>query len=199
METNAVLVRAQAMPAGQESTIAVEETQPAALDLEVLYREHSGFVWRNARRFGCDDDLADDVVHEVFLVVARRVSEFRQDASVRTWLFAIAYRAVQRLKRDRARRGVRLQQYCAEQGPPGFVESHARLEAAEYLHLLLSQLDESKRVVFVLAEMEGMTSIEIGSVLGLKPPTIDSRLRAARKVIERLIARDTARQRRQRP
>lgn len=198
MDTNAVPARSQAMQAEMESVTLVVDRKPA-LDLECLYREHSGFVWRNARRFGCDDDVADDVVHEVFLVVARRLSEFRQDASVRTWLFAIAYRAVQRLKRDTARRGVRMQQYCTEQGAPAVVESQSRLEAAEYLHLLLSQLDECKRVVFVLAELEGMTSVEIGSVLGLKPPTIDSRLRSARKVVERLIARDAARQGRQRP
>ncbi len=198
MDTNAVSVRS-AMQAEMEFTTAGENRTPADLDLESLYREHSGFVWRNARRFGCDDDVADDVVHEVFLVVARRLSEFRHDANVRTWLFAIADRAVQRLKRDRARRGLRMQQYCAEHTAPVFVESQARLEAAEYLHLLLSQLAECKRVVFVLAELEGMTSVEIGSALGLKPPTIDSRLRAARKAIERLIARDTARQGRQRP
>jgi hypothetical protein len=80
-------------------------------ELEVAYREHSAFVWRNARRFGCDTATAEDVVHEVFLIVAAKFENFRREASLRTWLFAITYRTVQRLARDHSRRGARLQRY----------------------------------------------------------------------------------------
>src|SRR5512142_1803838 len=105
METNPVLARAQTVQTNLEPTTREDEqATETRLDLESVYRQQSEFVWRNARRFGCDADLADDVVHEVFLVVARRLHEFRHEANVRTWLFAIAYRAAQRLKRDRARR-----------------------------------------------------------------------------------------------
>ena len=40
--------------------------------VEALYREHFDFVWRNARRLGCDDGELDDVVHEVFLIATRK-------------------------------------------------------------------------------------------------------------------------------
>jgi RNA polymerase sigma-70 factor (ECF subfamily) len=198
METNVVLAQGQAVQSDLELTTR-ENQELVEMDLECIYRQHSDFVWRNARRFGCDEDLADDVVHEVFLVVARRLHEFRHESSLRTWLFAIAYRAAQRLKRDRARHGARLQQYSLERGNRGGIEVYSRLEAAEYLHYLLAQLDESKRVVFILVELEGMTSLEIAGVLGVKSATVDSRLRAARAAIERLIARDSAHQRRQLP
>ncbi len=164
-------------------------------DLEAIYRAHAAFVRRNARRLGCDDDWADDVVHEVFLVVARRLGEFRREASVRTWLFAITYRAVQRLTRDRARYGRRQRDFALAEATRSAAEPAARSEATEYLWLLLGRLDEAKRVVFILAELEGMTSAEIGALLGVKPPTIDSRLRAARTALERMIARERARER----
>jgi RNA polymerase sigma-70 factor (ECF subfamily) len=201
METNIVLARVQSMQADLEPTTTREDPVPVhgELDLECLYRQHSDFVWRNARRLGCDDDLADDVVHEVFLVAARRAHEFRHEANVRTWLFAILYRAVQRLKRDRARRNARVQQYSVEHVLRSATESHSPVEAADYLHYLLAQLDETKRVVFILAELEGMTSVEIAALLGAKPPTIDSRLRAARGALDRLIERESARERRQQP
>jgi RNA polymerase sigma-70 factor (ECF subfamily) len=62
---------------------------------------------------------------------------------------------------------------------------------------LLGRLDEAKRVVFILAELEGMTSVEIGKLLELKPPTVDSRLRAARAALGRMIAQERARERSQ--
>jgi RNA polymerase sigma-70 factor (ECF subfamily) len=166
-------------------------------NLEAIYRAQSAFVRRNARRLGCDDDWADDVVHEVFLVVARRLGEFRQEASIRTWLFAITYRAVQRMARDRARYGRRRRDFALAEASRLPAEPAARSEAGQYLRVLLGRLDEAKRVVFILAELEGMTSVEIGQLLGLKPPTVDSRLRAARTALGRMIARERVRERSQ--
>jgi RNA polymerase sigma-70 factor, ECF subfamily len=156
-------------------------------EFEAIYRAHCGFVWRNARRLGCDDDLADDVVHEVFLVVGRRLPEFRREASISTWLFAITYRIVHRLVRDRARHARWLRSYAAEREAQAMHLPHAQSDAGECLRHLLSHLDETKRVVFILAELEGMTSVEVGKCLGVKPPTVDSRLRAARLELARLI------------
>jgi RNA polymerase sigma-70 factor, ECF subfamily len=162
----------------------------APMDLAELYRAHGSFVWRNARRLGCDDSLADDVVHEVFLVVARRLGEFRHESSVQTWLFAITYRAVHRILRDHARYGRRLRDYAVTQLNAPSVSPHARSEAAYVLHHLLGKLNECQRVVFILAELEGFTSKEIGELLGVKPPTIDSRLRSARITLSQLLARE---------
>jgi RNA polymerase sigma-70 factor (ECF subfamily) len=172
----------------------VSSTQ-SSWDLESVYRQHCAFVWRNARRLGCDDHLADDVVHEVFLVVARRMSEFRHQASMTTWLFAITFRVVQRLFRDRSRRAQRLESYQAELQAEPSAQPHARSDAGDYLRHLLAQLNETQRVVFILSELEGMTSAEIGRCLGVKPGTIDSRLRAARTKLSRMIERERARER----
>jgi len=167
----------------------------AAPDLEELYRDHHAFVWRNARRLGCDETGADDVVHEVFLVLHRRLSEFEHRANIRTWLFAVTYRTIQRLFRDRARHARRLREYAAEQSPSSAATPQAQHEAADYLRHLLLQLDEPRRVVFILAELEGMSSVEIGECLGVKAPTVDSRRRAARLQLTRMLRRDQARER----
>src|SRR5450432_623535 len=86
---------------GVEESAARTQAFPAA---EALYREHFAFVWRNARRLGCTDEWVDDAVHEVFLVATRRLAEFSGISSLRTWLFAITFRVVGRMMRDRARR-----------------------------------------------------------------------------------------------
>jgi RNA polymerase sigma-70 factor (ECF subfamily) len=73
---------------------AAVQLSPVRERAEALYREHFAFVWRNARRLGCTEEWVDDAVHEVFLVATRRLEEFEGRSSIRTWLFAIAFRVV---------------------------------------------------------------------------------------------------------
>ena len=158
---------------------------------EALYREHFSFVWRNARRLGCSDEWVDDAVHEVFLVATRRLAEFEARSSIRTWLFAITFRVVGRMRRDRVRRRARVERYVVEQ--PELVADAAReSEAAQYLRQLLLKLNDAQRVVLILAELEGFTSAEIAETLGVPAGTVDSRLRAARLQLARVLARDRA-------
>jgi RNA polymerase sigma-70 factor (ECF subfamily) len=163
---------------------------------EALYREHFDFVWRNARRLGSADDWVDDATHEVFLIAARRLAEFEGRANIRTWLFSITLRVVQRLRRDRARYAAKLQSYSRDQDEPAEVPQ-AKNDDAAYLRQLLLRLDEDKRAVVILVELEGMTSAEAAQALELKRGTVDSRLRAARMALTAMIERDRLREERQ--
>ncbi len=163
-------------------------------ELAGLYRVHYAFVWRNARRFGCSDEWVDDAVHEVFLAAARGLHEFAGEANPKTWLFAITYRVVLRLRRDRARYQKRLHDYSQTADPSrSGVEDSS--EDARYLRQLLQHLDEAKRAVFVLADLEEFTAAEIAVTLGISRGTVASRLRAARAELARRIRRDQARER----
>jgi RNA polymerase sigma-70 factor, ECF subfamily len=164
--------------------------------LEAIYRQHHGFVWRNARRLGCDPSSIDDVVHEVFLVVARRLHEFRGEAQIRSWLFAITYHVVRQLRRNRARYKRRLEAYGSSHGSEASSGEAAAQETGHQLRQILLKLSEPKRLVFIMAELEGMTSVEIADCLRMKTGTVDSRLRAARIELRSIIAREHARTRR---
>jgi RNA polymerase sigma-70 factor, ECF subfamily len=159
---------------------------------KALYREHYDFVWRNARRLGCSDDWVDDAVHEVFLVVGRRLSEFEHRAHERTWLFAITFRVVQRMRRDRARQRGHLDRYRQER-PAATADAASESEAAQYLRYLLAQLPEAQRAVLILAELEGFTSAEIAATLGVPAGTVDTRLRAAKTALSRAVERERLR------
>lgn len=164
------------------------------IGLEAVYREHHAFVWRNARRLGCNASMLDDAVHEVFLVVARKLQEFRGDAQIRSWIFAITVHVVNRLRRDSARYAKRLTDYgqCRESETVG----NGSEEAGYQLRQMLQKLPESNRLIFILVELEGMTSVEVGSCLGMKTGTVDTRLRAARLELEAIIEREQSRTRR---
>jgi RNA polymerase sigma-70 factor, ECF subfamily len=158
--------------------------------LEACYREYHSFVWRSLFRLGVPRQVLDDAVHDTFLVVARRLGEFEGRASMRTWLFAIAMRVAQSVYRDRARelRNVGALSAVADAASAA---SHgaARSDAALELQRLLATLDEDKRAVFIMSELEQMTAPEIAVTLGVKLPTVYSRLRLAKAELERSVKR----------
>lgn len=168
----------------------------AGLTLEkaatALYREHHDFVWRNARRLGCGDDWVDDAVHEIFLVAMRRLSDFQGRSKERTWLFAITFRVVWRLRRDRGRQRGHVQRYTQEQAPR-FANAASEHETAEYLRYLLARLPTSQQFVLILVELEGFTSAEVAETLGIPAGTVHSRLRAAKQRLARIIDQEEQR------
>ncbi|SFE34397.1 RNA polymerase sigma factor, sigma-70 family [Nannocystis exedens] len=162
---------------------------------EALFREHFGFVYRNLRRLGVPPAAVEDAVQEVFLVVLRRPDA--PITSVRGWLYGIARRIAWRQRRSVGRQN-RLAQAFADEAPRALdgAVAVAEREAAELLERFLGQLDEDKRAVFLLAELEQMTAPEIARALEVKENTVYSRLRAARQEFDRTFARVRLRERR---
>ncbi len=158
-------------------------------EFEGFYREHFAFVWRAIRRLGVDGALVDDVAQEVFVVVHRRLVDFEARSSEKTWIYGIVRRVVADHRRTLRRKpldGTPDDEALdtatlPEQGPEASAE---RSERVRLLHRLLDRLDEPKREVFILAELEGMTLAEISEALGLNANTAASRLRAARREFE---------------
>jgi RNA polymerase sigma-70 factor (ECF subfamily) len=182
----------ESVPLGKLSGVGDSAARTQAFpEAEALYREHFAFVWRNARRLGCTDEWVDDAVHEVFLVATRRLGEFERRSSIRTWLFAITFRVVGRMMRDRKRRREHVSRYAVEQSAR-VSDSARESEAAHYLRQLLLKLSEPQRAVLILVELEGFTSFEVAETLGVPTGTVDSRLRAARIQLSRALERDRA-------
>jgi RNA polymerase sigma-70 factor (ECF subfamily) len=165
-------------------------------DFETIYRQHFRFVWRTARRLGVERTWLEDAVQETFVVVHRRLADFQGRSTVKTWLYGI----VRRVVADH-RRGVRRKPGNAApanhgsgesvHGDHGPEESIEQAERVRLLHKLLDQLDDDKREVFVLAELEEMTMAEIAEALGVNANTLSSRLRAARREFEEALDRAT--------
>jgi RNA polymerase sigma-70 factor (ECF subfamily) len=74
-------------------------------EVERIFREHGSFVWRTLRRLGLNESDADDLCQEVFVIVHRKLGEFEQRSSMRTWLYGIAVRvAIAHKRRAHVRR-----------------------------------------------------------------------------------------------
>jgi len=126
---------------------------------------------------------AEDVAQEAFLRAYRSVAEFRGDAKLSTWLYAITSRlCLNRLdsaERRRTRHGDDLLESVADErlDPPGTLEERERRTA---LHRAIAELSDERRVVVVLADLEGLAYEEIAEALSLPVGTVRSRLHRAR-------------------
>ncbi len=159
--------------------------------LEGVYRMHADFVWRSALRFGIRTSAAEDVVHEVFLVVGRRLPEFRPGSSVRAWLYGITRGVCANRRRsdDRRQRRHAELQLVEPDGPATPEELARRAQAVSLVQAFLDTLEEPQRQVFALADLEGMTGPEIAQAFDEPLNTIYSRLRLARRKFKAYVAR----------
>lgn len=183
-----------------------------APSLEDVYRAHFDFVWRSARGLGVRDAAIDDVVQEVFVVVQRKLPAFEGRSSVRTWLFGIMINVVRHHRRTAQRKAPyewsqRSQRSREEptdvdslptttQSPH---EAASLREATRLLERVLDSLDEKKREILVLAELEEFSVPEIAEILRIPLNTAYSRLRLARSEFERIAASHRARDARRLP
>jgi RNA polymerase sigma-70 factor (ECF subfamily) len=184
---------AVAVPAGLGSEPAIAtRVRTDERALAEIYATHHAFVWRSLARLGVAPSRLDDAVHDVFMVVAKRLAEYEGRATMRTWRFASAMRVAPAVRRDAAReqRGRdRLREV-----EPAPHQPHENVDAARMLEMLLDKLDDDQRAVFIMAELEGMTANEIAMATATKPATVYSRLRLAREALARHVARMKASQ-----
>jgi RNA polymerase sigma-70 factor, ECF subfamily len=180
-----------------QAAVAEAEDVPArALGYEAIYDEHFDFVWRNVRRLGVPEASADDAVQDVFIVVHRRLGEFEGRSTLQTWLYGIIVRVARDYRRSRARQDAKVAAVAAEgaemsESPAELV---AKREAARVVEELLAGLDEEKRDVFVLVELEQMSVADVATALALNVNTTHARLRAARQQFEAAAARFRAKE-----
>ena len=161
----------------------------AHLTLADVYRQQLDFVVRTTRHLGVPEPQVEDVVHDVFLVVHRRLSEYDGRAPLRAWLYGITRRVVLHHKRAFSRAKAREVHVPVPRPSPGAEETIARHQAAQAVRTCLADLDDDQRMVFVLADIEGLSAPEIATAQRIKLNTVYSRLRLGRKKIERALAR----------
>jgi RNA polymerase sigma-70 factor (ECF subfamily) len=164
-----------------------DQPQESVPTLALLYEAHFEFVWRTLRRFGVPALEVDDATQEAFLVVHKKLNEISQVTNIRGWLFEVARRVAASW---RSRAQVRREEPGLDGVPERTTsqdtatEGIARRQARAMLGAALDELDEDKRAVFVLFELEQLPMHEVAQTVGCPLQTAYARLYAARKVIE---------------
>ena len=162
-----------------------------------IYAQYFSFVWSSARRLGVEPAAIDDLVQEIFIVIHARVDTLERPEALRSWIYGVVRRTVSTYHRGRRTRGSIGLTPAAEEEivshAPTPLEQTEQNADLELLQSLLSQLDEPKREVFSLVELEELTVPEVADALEIPLNTAYSRLRAAREAFDAALARHEAR------
>ena len=153
--------------------------------LEKLFNAHHVTVWRTLRRRGLSADAAADATQETFLLASQRLGDVRPE-SEHAFLIATARRIAHTLGRKIVRWQLDedMDQHLGTSRDVS--EQRADMQLCD---LVLSQVDPDLAEVFVLYELEGLTSPEIAEVLSIPLGTVASRLRRAREQFRAAAAR----------
>ena len=139
----------------------------------------------------------DDLVQEVFIVIHGKLASLEKPEALRSFIYGVVRRTVSTHRRDqRARPAAGL---TASIGPEAVSHTPTPLEQTEanaelgLLAKLLEELDEPKREVFALVELQELTVPEAAAVLEIPLNTAYSRLRLARQAFAAALSRHHAR------
>jgi len=175
---------------------AESSPQASAERIAGLVRANYAFVWRLLRRLGLGEGDADDAAQQVFLAASGRLSGV-EPARERAFLYGVALNVGARARRSLGRRREEPLEAAAERAAP---EPNAeqvleRRQARALLDQLLDEMPEDLRVVFVLFELEELSTPQIAELCEIPVGTAASRLRRAREDFEERVARAEARRR----
>ncbi len=150
--------------------------------------------------FGMLNSPADaaDVTQEVFLKAFRGIRGFRQNSSLKTWLYRIAVRQALNQRRwwwRHLRRQISLDAEKADGAPvlqlqtaePSPYESYASQEARRVVRQALGKVPEPFRTAVILRDLEGLAYEEIAEVLDVSAGTVKSRILRGRRALRELL------------
>lgn len=152
--------------------------------------ENYAFLWRSLRRLGVPDATLEDAAQQVLVVTARRLADVRRDAE-RSFLFGAAIRVAADSRRStrRRREDASDQTDAVASNAPSPEDLAGTSAERRVLARALEAMPLRLRTVFVLYELEEMTTVEVAALLDVPLGTAASRLRRARALFKETIER----------
>ena len=175
-----------------EESILVEAARAGDIGaFESLVRRYDRSVFRIAQHITQNREDAEDVVQDAFLKAYQNLGQFQGQSKFYTWLVRIAVNeALMRLRRRRPERAVSIDEDIKtdEDSMPREIadwspnpeQLYTQAELKELLGKTIQGLPPSFRTVFVLRDVEGLSTEETASALELSVPAVKSRLLRAR-------------------
>jgi RNA polymerase sigma-70 factor (ECF subfamily) len=167
---------------------------------EKLVRQYDRQIFRIAQHITQNREDAEDVVQDAFLKAYEKLNQFQGNSKFYTWLVRIAVNeSLMRLRKRRTGRMVSIDEDVeTEEGSmprdladwgPDPEEQYGQSEMADILRKTIQGLPPGFRVVFVLRDVEGLSTEETAETLGLSIPAVKSRLLRARLQLRERLSR----------
>jgi RNA polymerase sigma-70 factor (ECF subfamily) len=166
---------------------------------EELLSRYSSKVFSLASRLTRNTEDAEEVLQDVFVTVHRKIGSFEGKSSFSSWLYRVTVNAAfMKLRKRRQDLSVPLediiqqpQSVAALKSPETtFVDAQSiRHQMLEALEIAIRKLPDDYRPVFILRDVDGLTSREVSKILDLTVPAVKSRLHRSRLMLRRRLTR----------
>lgn len=152
----------------------------------------SPFAYSVAFRILSEEDQAKDVVQETMITIWQKLKKIKSAEVYKTWI----YRIVVNKCYDQLRKRKRNIEFVVDEkvwasisnristGPSADLENR---ETAQIINLLTNRLSPKQKTVFILSDLEEMTSDEISEITGMSKAGIKANLHYARKSISEMV------------
>jgi RNA polymerase sigma-70 factor, ECF subfamily len=185
-----------------EDLVARARTKDFAA-FEELVDRYEDKIFRLAFRFVRNETEAKEIVQDTFLLVWRKLDTFKGDSQFGSWLYRVATNTA--LMRLRAQR--RHPEISTEELPIDYLDNYGQLPAAgenwakrpddelqsdelrRRIQKAVDELPEIYRTVFLIRDVEGLSTEETAEVLEISIPTVKTRLHRARLALRDAITR----------
>jgi len=176
---------AAAGPAALTDEEIVERTRAGEIALfELLMRRYNQRLYRLARAVVRDATEAEDVVQETFVRAFEHLDQFAGRARFATWLTRIAvHEASARLRRRGRYMDIEDSMPTLASGAAGPEQRTADRELGHAIEAAVDALPEVFGAVFVLRDVEGLSTAETAACLGINAETVKTRLHRARALL----------------
>ena len=164
---------------------------------EILMRRYNERMYRVSRAIVRDDSEAEDVMQQAYVNAYANLRQFAGKARFSTWLTRIAVNeSLARLRHrgkyepyDDERSSV--EPFMAEQSSPDPERQAFSGELRALLEWAIEKLPDGAREVFVLREVEGLSTAEVGDALGVSDDVVKTRLSRAKSALRRTVMERT--------
>jgi len=166
---------------------------------EELLSRYSNKVFSLASRLTRNTEDAEEVLQDVFVTVHRKIAGFEGKSSFSSWLYRVTVNAAfMKLRKRKQDLSVSLEDVAQQahavsalRSPEAaFVDSQSiRNQVMEALEAAIRKLPDDYRPVFILRDVDGLTSREVSRILDLTVPAVKSRLHRSRLMLRRRLSR----------
>jgi RNA polymerase sigma factor (sigma-70 family) len=185
------------MPELNEWNLVERLKQGEASAFREVVESAQGLVYNTALGIVQNAQDAEDVTQEVFVQLYESIRSFKGESKLTTWLYRVAVSKAMdhlRKKKRKKRFGFVQSLFGANEelvhDPPDFVHPGVSLdnkEKAAQLFKAIELLPEKQKIAFTLNRIEGLSYQEIGEIMKLSIPSVESLLHRARKNLRKTL------------
>ncbi|MCZ7556561.1 MAG: RNA polymerase sigma factor [Bacteroidia bacterium] len=184
------------MSADDEVQVIEQAKQGDARAIRRLVDEYAPVIYRFSYNICRNQDRAEHATQETFMSMLKKLHQFDNRSKFSTWLYTIISNHCLMLARsEKSRRHVSLDDEDTQF--PEIAVDHwdfnpdlavERADLKEHLDAAIEKLSPEYKVVFMLRDVEGLSTEEVANITNLSVPAVKSRLHRARSFLRNELA-----------